>query len=126
MKMGLDSASERMPAPGPRRDQHRDRLRVLRRVAGARIEQMTVASAVHFEVALVIARGADRLAVAQFERGQRRAATPCGRGCWMPTRQGLPLSLPSAMTLPPMLIRALLTPCACRMAAARSSATPLR
>ena len=46
--------------------------------AAARIEQVAVAPAVQFEIALVVARGADGLAVAQFQRGQRRAAD-CAR-----------------------------------------------
>ena len=81
---------------------------------------MAVALAVEFEEALVIARGADRLAVVELKGRQR----PGWRGCWMPTRHGSPCLLPSAMTLPPMLIRAFAMPASRNAAAARSSATP--
>src|SRR5574343_421743 len=57
--------------PGAGRDQHGDRLRVVGRVAVARVEQVGVALAVEFEVALVVAGGTDRFAVGQRHRGHR-------------------------------------------------------
>ena len=61
----LVGQSARMRAEG-----HEDapRLYALCRLAGPRVEQMAIALAVAFEVALVIARGADGPAVRQLHR----------------------------------------------------------
>jgi hypothetical protein len=80
-----------MPAALARRDQHGHGLRGGGGKTRARIEQVAVAPAADLEVAVVVARGADRLAVTQLQRRQRRATNGnCGRGCWMPMRQGVP------------------------------------
>jgi hypothetical protein len=60
-----------VPAFGAGRNQDGDRLGVVGRVAGARVEQVGIALAVDFEEALVVAGGADRLAVGESDRRQR-------------------------------------------------------
>src|SRR5690606_28512141 len=57
---------------GARGDQDGERLRAVRRLTGARVEQVRIALAIHLEEALVVARGADRLAVVERQRRQRR------------------------------------------------------
>jgi hypothetical protein len=71
MKIGLEAASDSVPALAPAGTRTVTAWVWSTGYAGARVEQVGVALAVDFEEALVVAGGADRFAVGEFDRGQR-------------------------------------------------------
>ena len=106
MNKGLEATSESVPAAGRGETRDGERLRMHHRLAATRIEQVAVTLVVELEEALVVAD----VPMASPSWSSTVASGPGWRGCWMPTFQGSPFFVPSAMTLPPMFIRALLTP----------------